>query len=270
MSQAWSINGPLRRARAVIQVNHKRTRTTLCPPAQQPRPSKAGHATLRGSEAWDGFTKVLMARLYCADPANGCGVGGATSRCRDPVGAAGVFGIRLALNPLVGSARGEPGKAGAPHLRALILANDQLVLCCDEEAHRVSHEMVAMLPEHRCDGLGGSASEEWRRFDSGVESRRLAVCEAESLEPFSDANSGRAGLNLPAGVLCSPFDRGLPGGSAAEAMRMRRAADDDQVVLRRIVMTCLSGRRPLCPRWRGNRWLSTLRSCVCVLPYMDS
>jgi hypothetical protein len=43
---------------------------------------------LRGLEAWDGFTKVLMARLHYADPANGCGIGGAPSRCRDPVGAA--------------------------------------------------------------------------------------------------------------------------------------------------------------------------------------
>jgi hypothetical protein len=128
-----------------------------------------------------------------------------SGRCR------GVFGIRLTLNPLVGYARDDLGKAGAPHLRALILASDQLVLGCDEEAHRVSHEMVAMLPEHRRDCLGGSAREEWRRFDSGVESGRLAVCEADSLKPFSDADAGRAGLNLTAGVLCSPFDRGFPG-----------------------------------------------------------
>jgi hypothetical protein len=68
-----------------------------------------------------------------------------------------------------------------------------------------------MLLEHRCDSLGGSASEEWRRFDSGVESRRLAVCEAESLEPISDANAGRAGLNLPAGVLLQPVRPRTPG-----------------------------------------------------------
>lgn len=44
----------------------------------RPEPTTETERWLRTSEAYDGFTSVLLSRLYDADPANGCGIRSAT------------------------------------------------------------------------------------------------------------------------------------------------------------------------------------------------